>query len=106
MPRTPSAEPVGDPAAELPAGWPGRGQAWVFGYGSLMWDPGFADAGRVPARIHGYHRRFCVYSHRYPGTPDRPGLVLGLDHGGSCHGLAFRIPPADLGGGLGYLWRR
>jgi cation transport protein ChaC len=78
----------------------------VFGYGSLMWEPGFRPDQRSLARVHGYHRRFCVYSHRYRGTPDRPGLVLGLDHGGSCHGLAFRIPPERLEAVLGYLWRR
>lgn len=64
---------------------------WVFGYGSLMWDPGFDFLDRVPALVHGYHRVFCVTSHRYRGTPERPGLVLGLDAGGSCRGLAYRV---------------
>lgn len=68
---------------------------WVFGYGSLLWNPGFAFAEAQGARLTGYHRSLCVYSHRYRGTPAQPGLVLGLDRGGSCHGLAFRVPHAD-----------
>lgn len=67
------------------------GQVWIFGYGSLMWNPGFAFAERVPALLHGYHRAFCIYSHRYRGTKDKPGLVLGLQPGGSCRGIAYRI---------------
>lgn len=78
----------------------------MFAYGSLMWDPGFAHAEHAPARIYGFHRRFCVYSHLYRGTPERPGLVLGLDRGGSCHGLALRIPRSELPAVLDYLWRR
>ena len=72
----------------------GHGQdLWVFGYGSLMWRPGFVHAERHAAHIHGYHRALCVYSHIYRGTPERPGLVMGLDRGGSCFGVAFRIAP-------------
>jgi glutathione-specific gamma-glutamylcyclotransferase len=64
---------------------------WVFGYGSLMWRPGFAYALRCKATLMGWRRSLCVYSHHYRGTPDKPGLVLGLDQGGVCHGVAFQI---------------
>jgi cation transport protein ChaC len=68
-----------------------NGDLWVFGYGSLMWRPGFAFVDRQVATVRGYHRALCVYSHVHRGTPERPGLVFGLDRGGSCRGIAFRI---------------
>lgn len=80
-----------------------RGDFWVFGYGSLMWRPGFAHVETCRARLHGYRRSLCVASFIYRGTPARPGLVLGLDRGGSCVGLAFRVPGELRGEVLAYL---
>lgn len=82
------------------------GEIWVFGYGSLMWNPGFAHAEVRPARLHGYHRAFCLYSEHYRGTPERRGLVLGLDRGGSCVGRAFRVLADDAEAALDYLIKR
>ena len=79
---------------------------WVFGYGSLMWNPGFQFAARSPARIDGFHRSLCVYSHVHRGTPEQPGLVLGLDEGGFCVGIAFRIDHDDVDKTLAYLRAR
>jgi len=79
---------------------------WVFGYGSLMWNPGFAFRESKPALLYGWHRSFCIYSHRYRGTPERPGLVLGLDRGGSCRGMAYRVARANALEVLEYLWDR
>ena len=68
-----------------------RGDMWVFAYGSLIWRPGFAFSARRRAVVVGWRRRLCIYSHHYRGTPDRPGLVLGLDEGGECAGVAYRV---------------
>ena len=65
----------------------------VFGYGSLMWKPDFPYIDIVPASLHGYHRAFCIHSTHYRGTRENPGLVLGLDRGGMCHGRMFRVKP-------------
>ncbi|HEV7275621.1 MAG TPA: gamma-glutamylcyclotransferase [Devosiaceae bacterium] len=67
---------------------------WVFGYGSLIWNPGFPFIRRAPATLRGAHRRLCIYSHRHRGTPEQPGLVFGLVRGGSCRGMAFAVEPA------------
>lgn len=82
------------------------GDLWVFAYGSLMWEPGFPHDAVQPALLRGWHRSFCIYSLSYRGTPERPGLVLGLDRGGSCRGLAFRVPRAEAPAALDYLWER
>ena len=79
---------------------------WVFGYGSLMWNPGFAYTERQPAILDGYHRAFCIYSHHYRGTAETPGLVLGLDTGGMCRGAAFRVAEADWPAVVTYLDER
>lgn len=76
---------------------------WVFGYGSLMWRPDFPHIEAVPATLHGAHRSLCVYSHVHRGTPERPGLVLALDRGGACRGMAFHVAGEDEEAVLGYL---
>ncbi len=84
----------------------GRGDIWVFAYGSLMWAPEFAFAEAAKARLWGYHRAFCVDSLVYRGTPEAPGLVLGLDRGGSCTGIAYRIAAPDREAAAACLARR
>lgn len=74
----------------------GAGVFWVFAYGSLMWRPDFPHAEIRSARLKGYHRAMCILSNHYRGTSRRPGLVLGLDRGGSCVGRAFRVEPNDV----------
>lgn len=82
------------------------GDLWVFGYGSLMWDPEFPYAQWEPALVYGYHRALCISSTRWRGTPARPGLVLGLDRGGACRGIAFRVAREDVTATLEALWAR
>ena len=82
------------------------GDIWIFGYGSLMWNPGFEHLEAAPALLRGYHRDFCIYSHRHRGTPERPGLVLGLAPGGSCQGMAFRVAGTRAQAVLEYLHER
>src|SRR5215210_5791220 len=79
---------------------------WVFGYGSLIWRPGFEYAERLPANIIGMHRSLCVYSFDHRGTPERPGLVLGLDFGGACRGVAYRVAAKRRADTVAYLRAR
>jgi glutathione-specific gamma-glutamylcyclotransferase len=79
---------------------------WLFAYGSLIWEPVFSYVEAVPALLRGYHRSCCLYSFDYRGTPAQPGLVLGLDRGGSCRGIAFRLAPQEIVGSLDRVWRR
>ncbi len=76
---------------------------WVFGYGSLMWKPGFNHLAACQARLHGYHRSLCVYSWVHRGTRECPGLVFGLDRGGACRGFAFKVAPQNEADVLAYL---
>lgn len=78
----------------------------VFGYGSLMWRPDFDYLDRAPARLMGYHRRFCVYSHHHRGTPEKPGLVLGLMRGGACRGIVYRVAADKAADTIAYLRAR
>ena len=85
-----------DPAQDL----------WVFGYGSLIWNPAFEYVERRPAVLHGWHRRFCLKMFMGRGTRETPALVLALDRGGACRGVAFRIKAALVREELGILWQR
>jgi glutathione-specific gamma-glutamylcyclotransferase len=79
---------------------------WVFAYGSLMWNPGFRFISHWPASVSGYHRSLCVLSYHYRGTREKPGLVLGLDKGGECQGLAYEVSAEAWEGTLAYLTAR
>ena len=80
--------------------------SWVFGYGSLMWNPGFPFIDQQPAELIGYHRAFCIYSQHHRGTQETPGLVLGLDRGGSCIGIAYEVAKSDWLSTINYLDER
>lgn len=79
---------------------------WVFAYGSLLWNPLFPFEDARPASLSGRHRRFCLWSLASRGSANQPGLVLGLDRGGSCHGVVYRLPPSRARDELKLLWRR
>lgn len=82
------------------------GPVWLFAYGSLIWRPECSSTERVRARVHGYHRGLYLWSHEHRGTPELPGLVFGLDRGGSCSGFAYRLPEDQLEASLYALWQR
>jgi cation transport protein ChaC len=79
---------------------------WVFGYGSLIWNPEIDYEHAELGRVHGFHRAFCIRSTRYRGTPDDPGVVLGLDRGGSCIGMAYRLRPQTMRAAIAHLYER
>jgi cation transport protein ChaC len=85
---------------------PPEDDVWVFGYGSLMWNPAFEFSERRLGTIRGWHRRFCLWLSRGRGSPDCPGLMLALDRGGVCRGVAFRIPARKARQELLLVWRR
>jgi cation transport protein ChaC len=80
--------------------------AWLFAYGSLMWNPAFDFAQQTSGLVRGYHRRFCLSLTRGRGSPEHPGLMLALDRGGVCRGMAFRIAAAEVRSELLLVWRR
>lgn len=82
------------------------GDVWVFGYGSLIWRPGFDPASRRMARVRGYHRSLCLWSRINRGSPDDPGLVFGLDRGGNCRGVVLQVPEDLLRPVFHDLWQR
>jgi cation transport protein ChaC len=84
---------------------PGPG-LWLFGYGSLVWNPFVRFLERRPGTVRGYHRSFCLWSRINRGTPEQPGLALGLEPGGACRGSLFRIDGAIAEQELRILWRR
>lgn len=85
---------------------PRPGRVWVFAFGSLIWNPAFHFGERRTARIHGFHRRFCLWARAGRGSPERPGLMLSLETGGSCTGVAYRLEPGTEATELDVLWRR
>jgi glutathione-specific gamma-glutamylcyclotransferase len=85
---------------------PVTGDVWLFGYGSLIWNPCFDFAEQRIAKVMGWHRRFCLWTNLGRGTVERPGLMLGLERGGACRGLAFRVPQEAVECELDIVWRR
>ena len=85
---------------------PSKSDVWVFGYGSLVWNPAFHFVEKRTAQVHGYHRRFCLWTPLGRGTAENPGLMLGLERGGACRGVIFRIAEDAVETELDILWRR
>jgi cation transport protein ChaC len=86
--------------------WRGGDDVWVFGYGSLIWRPEFEFVERRVAILHGYHRALCLWSRVNRGTPECPGLVFGLDRGGACKGMAYRLAGTQVTNFFPKLWER
>ena len=102
-----SDEQMQESIAEMLATRPdGSGDAWVFGYGSLIWNPIIRTVERRTADVRGFHRRFCLWTHLGRGTVECPGLMLALERGGSCRGVVYRIAEAQMAEELMLLWRR
>jgi glutathione-specific gamma-glutamylcyclotransferase len=93
-------EPVADALARM------QGELWIFGFGSLLWKPAFSFVEERMATVRGWHRAFCLRVVRWRGTRDRPGLMMALDRGGTCHGKVFRVPPVEAEATLHALFRR
>lgn len=91
---------------EMLADWNEHDDVFVFGYGSLIWNPCMDHSGRLTGTVRGFHRRFCLWSNVYRGTPENPGLVLGLDNGGAVRGLLYRLRASCARKELELLWRR
>jgi cation transport protein ChaC len=104
--RTPEFAPPDPMLPEISALRSTAEPVWIFAYGSLMWDPDFPRAESETALLRGYHRSFCLYSYDYRGTRARPGLTLGLDHGGACRGIVLRLPSDALTEAIDRLWAR
>ena len=86
--------------------WGGTSDLWVFGYGSLIWRPEFSFAEQRTARVHGWHRALKMWSRINRGTPECPGLVFGMLSGGTCQGMVFRIPQAEVPAIMDKVWAR
>jgi glutathione-specific gamma-glutamylcyclotransferase len=86
--------------------WDRKSDLWLFGYGSLIWNPGLPTVEAARSKVHGYHRGLYLWSRVNRGTPEQPGLVLALDRGGSCSGMAFRLAADGAQTHLEVLWRR
>ena len=92
--------------ARMLAASPRPGRVWVFAFGSLIWNPAFHFAEKRVARIHGFHRQFCLWARAGRGSPERPGLMLSLESGGSCTGVAYRLAEGTESTEMDVLWRR
>ena len=85
---------------------PSPDSIWVFGYGSLIWNPALHFTEKLRGKIHGYHRRFCLWSTIGRGSPSKPGLMLGLERGGSCKGIFYKIDRREIRTELDIVFRR